>query len=220
MPHANRSGPLTALKSTMRLFVRDLVVDKTIVDEGDELVVKAVPVHIEEEPVAAAAVGVAAEGAEEGAEGAAPGRRWCRTRCRRQAGRCRRTKPERRLRRAPHRKVQALPRRRAKVEEGLAPRPSRRAVERKSSGLHRGTDIARALEAAQLDSHRARPAGASSNARRKRSEWLRKRSTRSQRPVRSPGTASRWTARATASAPRLTPRHGHEAETSGGEACS
>jgi large subunit ribosomal protein L25 len=61
------------------IFVRDLIVDKTIVeiiDDGDELVVKAVPVHIEEEPVVAAAVPVEgealAEGAEAPAEGAAP----------------------------------------------------------------------------------------------------------------------------------------------------
>jgi large subunit ribosomal protein L25 len=65
------------------LYVRDLVFDKTtvrIVDDDDDLVVKAVPVRIEEEPVAAAAVPaegeVPAEGAEgeavEGAEGAAP----------------------------------------------------------------------------------------------------------------------------------------------------
>ncbi len=61
------------------LFVRDLVVDKTIVeiiDDGDELVVKAVPVHIEVEPVAAVAAPVEgvvpAEGAEAPAEGAAP----------------------------------------------------------------------------------------------------------------------------------------------------
>ena len=54
-------------------------VDKTIVeilDDPDELIVKAVPVRIEEEPVAAAAVPaegeVAAEGEEAPAEGAAP----------------------------------------------------------------------------------------------------------------------------------------------------
>jgi large subunit ribosomal protein L25 len=61
------------------IFVRDLVVDKTIVeitDDPDELVVKAVPVHIEEEPVAAVAAPVEgeapAEGEEAAAEGAAP----------------------------------------------------------------------------------------------------------------------------------------------------
>jgi large subunit ribosomal protein L25 len=79
MPHAIEVdlSPLAEIDDA--IFVRDLVVDKTIVeiiDDGDELVVKAVPVHIEEEPVAAAAVPaegeVPAEGAEEGAEGAAP----------------------------------------------------------------------------------------------------------------------------------------------------
>ncbi len=79
MPHAIEVdlSPLAEIDDA--IFVRDLVVDKTImeiIDEGDELVVKAVPVHIEEEPVAAAAVPaegeVAVEGAEDGAEGAAP----------------------------------------------------------------------------------------------------------------------------------------------------
>lgn len=79
MPHAIEVdlSPLAEIDDA--IFVRDLVVDKTIVeiiDDGEELVVKAVPVHIEEEPVAAAAVPaegeVAAEGAEDGAEGAAP----------------------------------------------------------------------------------------------------------------------------------------------------
>jgi large subunit ribosomal protein L25 len=79
MPHAIEVdlSPLSEIDDA--IFVRDLVVDKTIVeiiDDGDDLVVKAVPVHIEEEPVAAAAVPaegeVPVEGAEEGAEGAAP----------------------------------------------------------------------------------------------------------------------------------------------------
>jgi len=79
MPHAIEVdlSPLAEIDDA--IFVRDLIVDKTIVeitDEPDELIVKAVPVHIEAEPVAAAAVPaegeVAAEGAEEGAEGAAP----------------------------------------------------------------------------------------------------------------------------------------------------
>jgi large subunit ribosomal protein L25 len=79
MPHAIEVdlSPLAEIDDA--IFVRDLIVDKTIVeiiDDGDELVVKAVPVHIEEEPVAAAAVPVEGEvpveGAEEGAEGAAP----------------------------------------------------------------------------------------------------------------------------------------------------
>jgi large subunit ribosomal protein L25 len=79
MPHAIEVdlSPLAEIDDA--IFVRDLVVDKTIVeiiDDADELVVKAVPVHIEEEPVAAAAVPaegeVPAEGAEAPAEGAAP----------------------------------------------------------------------------------------------------------------------------------------------------
>jgi large subunit ribosomal protein L25 len=79
MPHAIEVdlSPLAEIDDA--IFVRDLIVDKTIVeiiDDPDELVVKAVPVHIEEEPVVEAAVPaegeVPAEGAEEGAEGAAP----------------------------------------------------------------------------------------------------------------------------------------------------
>jgi large subunit ribosomal protein L25 len=79
MPHAIEVdlSPLAEIDDA--LFIRDLVVDKTVVkiiDDPDELIVKAVPVHIEEEPVAAAAVPaegeVPAEGAEAGAEGAAP----------------------------------------------------------------------------------------------------------------------------------------------------
>jgi len=61
------------------LYVRDLVFDKTtvsIIDDPDELVVKAVPVRIEAEPTPAVAAPVegevAAEGAEGEAEGAAP----------------------------------------------------------------------------------------------------------------------------------------------------
>jgi large subunit ribosomal protein L25 len=78
MPHSIEVdlSPLAEIDDA--IFVRDLIVDKTIVeiiDDPDELVVKAVPVHIEEEPVAAAAVPaegeVAVEGAEEGEEGAA-----------------------------------------------------------------------------------------------------------------------------------------------------
>ena len=79
MPHAIEVdlSPLAEIDDA--IFVRDLVVDKTIVEiieDGDELVVKAVPVHIEEEPVVAAAVPVEGEvpveGAEVPAEGAAP----------------------------------------------------------------------------------------------------------------------------------------------------
>jgi len=79
MPHAIEVDLSPLAEVDDAIFVRDLVVDKTIVeiiDDGDELVVKAVPVHIEEEPVAAAAVPaegeVPAEGAEAPAEGAAP----------------------------------------------------------------------------------------------------------------------------------------------------
>jgi large subunit ribosomal protein L25 len=79
MPHTIEVdlSPLAEIDDA--IFVRDLVVDKTIVeiiDDPDELVVKAVPVHIEEEPVAAVAAPVEgevpAEGAEAPAEGAAP----------------------------------------------------------------------------------------------------------------------------------------------------
>ena len=77
MPHAIEVdlSPLAEIDDA--IYVRDLVVDKTsvqILDDGDELIVKAVPVHIEVEPVAAVAAPVegevAAEGAEAGAEGA------------------------------------------------------------------------------------------------------------------------------------------------------
>jgi large subunit ribosomal protein L25 len=61
------------------LYIRDLVFDKTkveIVDDVDELVVKAVPVRIEEEPTPAAAAPVEgevpAEGEEAAEEGAEP----------------------------------------------------------------------------------------------------------------------------------------------------
>lgn len=79
MPHAIDVDLSPLIEVDDALYVRDLVVDKTIVriiDDVDELVVKAVPVHIEEEPVAVAAVPVEgeipAEGAEAPAEGAAP----------------------------------------------------------------------------------------------------------------------------------------------------
>lgn len=80
MPHAIEVdlSPLAEIDDA--IYVRDLVVNKTtveILDDGDELIVKAVPVHVEEEPVAAAAAPVegevAAEGAEAGAEGAPAG---------------------------------------------------------------------------------------------------------------------------------------------------
>jgi len=58
------------------LYVRDLVFDKTtvsIIDDPDELVVKAVPVRIEAEPTPAVAAPVEGEAAAEGAEGEAEG---------------------------------------------------------------------------------------------------------------------------------------------------
>jgi large subunit ribosomal protein L25 len=58
------------------LYIRDLVFDKTkveIVDDVDELIVKAVPVRIEEEPVAAAAAPVEGEAPAEGEEAAEEG---------------------------------------------------------------------------------------------------------------------------------------------------
>ncbi|MEX2046164.1 MAG: 50S ribosomal protein L25 [Chloroflexota bacterium] len=79
MPHAIEVdlSPLAEIDDA--IYVRDLIVDKTIVeiiDDADELVVKAVPVRIEVEPVAAVAVPAegeaAAEGAEAPTEGAAP----------------------------------------------------------------------------------------------------------------------------------------------------
>ena len=79
IPHAIDVDLSPLIEIDDALFVRDLIVDKTkvrVLDDPDELVVKAVPVRIEEEPVAAAAVPaegeVAAEGAEAPAEGAAP----------------------------------------------------------------------------------------------------------------------------------------------------
>jgi large subunit ribosomal protein L25 len=79
IPHAIDVDLSPLIEIDDALYVRDLVVDKTIVrivDDPDELIVKAVPVRIEEEPVAAAAVPAegeaAAEGAEAPAEGAAP----------------------------------------------------------------------------------------------------------------------------------------------------
>lgn len=79
IPHAIDVDLSPLIEIDDALFVRDLVVDKTtvrIIDDADELIVKAVPVRIEEEPVVAAAVPVegevAAEGAEAPAEGAAP----------------------------------------------------------------------------------------------------------------------------------------------------
>jgi len=79
IPHAIDIDLSPLIEIDDALYVRDLVVDKTtvrIVDEDDELVVKAVPVRIEVEPVAAAAAPVEGEvpveGEEAPAEGAAP----------------------------------------------------------------------------------------------------------------------------------------------------
>ena len=79
MPHAIDVDLSPLVEIDDALYIRDIVVDKTtvrVIDDPDELVVKAVPVHIEEEPVAAVAVPVEGEvpveGAEAPAEGAAP----------------------------------------------------------------------------------------------------------------------------------------------------
>lgn len=79
IPHAIDVDLSPLIEIDDALYVRDLVVDKTtvsIVDDPDELVVKAVPVRIEVEPTPAVAAPVEGEvpveGAEEPAEGAAP----------------------------------------------------------------------------------------------------------------------------------------------------
>lgn len=79
IPHAIEVDLSPLIEIDDALYVRDLVVDKTIVqiiDDDDELVVKAVPVRVEEEPAPAAAAPVEgeapAEGEEAPAEGAAP----------------------------------------------------------------------------------------------------------------------------------------------------
>jgi large subunit ribosomal protein L25 len=79
MPHAIEVDLSPLIEIDDALYVRDLVFDKTtvlIVDDPDELVVKAVPVRIEAEPTPAVAAPVegevAAEGAEPAEEGAAP----------------------------------------------------------------------------------------------------------------------------------------------------
>jgi large subunit ribosomal protein L25 len=79
IPHAIDVDLTPLIEIDDALYVRDLVFDKTtvrIIDDPDELVVKAVPVRIEVEPVAAVVAPVegevAAEGAEAPAEGAAP----------------------------------------------------------------------------------------------------------------------------------------------------
>ncbi len=79
MPHAIEVDLSGLVEIDDAFYVRDLHVDATavkIVDDDDELVVKAVPVRIEEEPTPAAAAPVEGEvpveGAEVPAEGAAP----------------------------------------------------------------------------------------------------------------------------------------------------
>jgi large subunit ribosomal protein L25 len=79
IPHAIEVDLSGLVEIDDALYVRDLVVDATtvrIVDDADELVVKAVPVRIEVEPTPAAAAPVEGEvpveGAEAPAEGAAP----------------------------------------------------------------------------------------------------------------------------------------------------
>jgi len=79
IPHAIEVDLSPLIEIDDALYVRDLVFDKTtvsIVDDPDELVVKAVPVRIEAEPTPAVAAPVegevAAEGAEAAEEGAAP----------------------------------------------------------------------------------------------------------------------------------------------------
>jgi len=80
MPHAIDVDLSPLIEIDDALYVRDLVVDKTtvsIVDDPDELVVKAVPVRIEVEPTPAVAAPVEGEVVAEGeeapaVEGAAP----------------------------------------------------------------------------------------------------------------------------------------------------
>ena len=77
IPHAIEVDLSGLLEIDDSLYVRDLKVDTSkveILDEGDELIVRVVPVRVEEEaPAPAAAVVEGAEGAEvaEGAEGEA-----------------------------------------------------------------------------------------------------------------------------------------------------
>lgn len=76
IPHAIEVDLGKLLEIDDSLYIRDLVVDTSkveILDEGDELVVRVVPVRVEEEKPAAAAEGVvAAEGAEAAEGEAAP----------------------------------------------------------------------------------------------------------------------------------------------------
>ena len=83
IPHALEVDLSKLLEIDDSLYVRDLIVDTTkveIVDDTDNLVVRVVPVRVEEEAPAPAAAAVAAEGAEaavpaegEAAAPAAPG---------------------------------------------------------------------------------------------------------------------------------------------------
>ncbi len=69
IPHAIDVDLSPLIEIDDALYVRDLVFDKTtvvIVDDADELVVKAVPVRVEEEPVAAVAAPVEGEVPAEG----------------------------------------------------------------------------------------------------------------------------------------------------------
>ena len=155
MPHAIEVdlSPLAEIDDA--LYIRDLVYDKTIVeilDDPDELIVKAVPVRIEEEPVAAAAVPAEGEVAEEGSEapakcapaeggaagaGAKPGAAVSESGCRgREAGaRTRRRRPV----------EGAHPRRRARLRRRARPALSARLAPAKSlRGSHQGTRYRRA----------------------------------------------------------------------------
>ncbi len=76
IPHAIEVDLSSLLEIDDSLYVRDLKVDASkveILDEGDELIVRVVPVRVEEEAPAPAAAAEGAEGAvgEEGAEGEA-----------------------------------------------------------------------------------------------------------------------------------------------------
>ena len=76
IPHAIEVDLSGLLEIDDSLYVRDLVVDASkveILDDGDELIVRVVPVRVEEEAPAPAAAVEGAEGAEaaEGAEGEA-----------------------------------------------------------------------------------------------------------------------------------------------------
>jgi large subunit ribosomal protein L25 len=74
IPHAIDVDLSPLVEIDDSIYVRDLTVDTSkveVLDDGDELVVRVVPVRVEEEPTAAAAA-VPAEGAEPAEGGAAP----------------------------------------------------------------------------------------------------------------------------------------------------